>query len=230
MDWRSYLAESNRVEFANPEAYQRYMAVADSLTKAFAFNFGDLRYKNVAKQIVKERTQQVAVAKGYAPWSFRFQCLLTGRKSKFIKTEEYHLFGITKADSQSGGHYMEAANLPDRMQFVRDELMKKLDALRQRAFTTVSAGDWWARYSQYLSSEEWFSVREMILSRDGYACRITGEKRELQVHHLTYRNVGNELPADLVTLCKDAHLIVHDKSHPLHVAYIARLEKLMEAA
>jgi hypothetical protein len=136
------------------------MLVADSLTKAFAFNFGDLRYKNVAKQIVKERTQQVAINKGYAPWSFRFQCLLTGRKSKFIKTDEYHLFGITKSDMQSGGHYMEAANLPDRMASVRDALMQRLVELREHAFTTRAAGDWWARYSEYLASEEWFCIRE----------------------------------------------------------------------
>jgi hypothetical protein len=230
MDWAEYLRGANRVEFADLCAYRKYMALADSLAKAFAFNFGDLRYKNVAKQIVKERTQPIAVSRGYAPWSFRFQCLLTGRKSKFIKTEEYYLFGITKSDMLDGGHYSEVADIEDKMQPVRDRLMSQLTSLRDKAFSKTSSGDWWLRYSEYLRSEEWFSIREAVLIRDGHKCRITGDSRDLQVHHLTYRNVGNENLSELVTLCKNVHLVVHDTRNPLYPRYISKLESITEAA
>lgn len=88
----------------------------------------------------------------------------------------------------------------------------------------------WADYLRGARSEEWFSIREAVLDRDGGKCRITGDTRELQIHHLTYRNVGSEQLSDLVTLCKDAHLVVHDTKHAMHARYTAKLRSITEAA
>lgn len=60
-------------------------------------------------------------------------------------------------------------------------------------------------YADYLKSEEWISKRDKRRMIDG-KCAICGRPFDLQVHHLTYKNVPNEKTTDLVTLCGNCHL------------------------
>lgn len=65
-------------------------------------------------------------------------------------------------------------------------------------------------YSDYLQSKHWKERRrkQLGLSPSCYAC---GCKGGLQVHHRTYARLGAERDDDLVTMCRDCHMDMHEK-------------------
>lgn len=65
------------------------------------------------------------------------------------------------------------------------------------------------RYADYLRSPEWRSKRQWALERAGYRCQVCNAPGLLDVHHRTYQNLGRELPADLIVLCHEHHLLYH---------------------
>jgi len=62
-------------------------------------------------------------------------------------------------------------------------------------------------YYEYLKSPKWQEKRTKRLSLDNFTCQKCGERHNnLQVHHITYENVGNEdIYRDLITLCRSCH-------------------------
>jgi 5-methylcytosine-specific restriction endonuclease McrA len=72
-----------------------------------------------------------------------------------------------------------------------------------------------ARYAAYLKSPEWKAKRKACLERADHTCEQAIDdgyrgarcwSRATQVHHKTYaRFGGNELPEDLMALCKEHH-------------------------
>jgi 5-methylcytosine-specific restriction endonuclease McrA len=66
-----------------------------------------------------------------------------------------------------------------------------------------------ATYHEHLVSLDWQVIRANALQRAGYRCERCGSPWGLQVHHLTYERLGNELPEDLVCLCRDCHRTLH---------------------
>jgi hypothetical protein len=71
-------------------------------------------------------------------------------------------------------------------------------------------------YNEFLQTEYWFAVREVVLERDCHECRICGSTNSLQVHHRTYKNRGQEHNnlTDLITLCRDCHGKFHKEPPP----------------
>lgn len=63
----------------------------------------------------------------------------------------------------------------------------------------------------YLQSMEWRLKRVSVLQRDGYQCQICFTIDNLNVHHITYDNLGREPLSDLVTLCECHHTELHEK-------------------
>jgi len=64
-------------------------------------------------------------------------------------------------------------------------------------------------YAWYLASPSWHERRQWILKRATYICEKCRKRPATQVHHLTYVRVFNELPTDLVALCKQCHNEIH---------------------
>ena len=65
-------------------------------------------------------------------------------------------------------------------------------------------------YDDYLNSAEWHEIRNRILLRDGYRCKMCGTGMNLRVHHIRYPvTIGVENDDDLVTLCDMCHASVH---------------------
>jgi len=62
-----------------------------------------------------------------------------------------------------------------------------------------------SRYVEYLASLEWAMKRQAALERAGYECQSCGDTVDLQVHHLTYDRLGEEVPADLMVVCPPCH-------------------------
>ena len=71
------------------------------------------------------------------------------------------------------------------------------------------------KYSNYLKSDHWLKTREGALISAGFQCEECGWDDEshyqLNVHHNTYKNLGNEKPEDLTVLCYRCHMEVHDQ-------------------
>lgn len=64
-------------------------------------------------------------------------------------------------------------------------------------------------YDVYLKSSHWITKRMMIMECAGYMCEMCHQAKATEVHHLTYKNVGDELPEDLVAICHNCHETHH---------------------
>ena len=63
-------------------------------------------------------------------------------------------------------------------------------------------------YYQYIASPEWKIKSNETMDRDGFACRTCDSPENLRVHHKTYVRLKNELPTDLITLCKKCDNVI----------------------
>ena len=86
-------------------------------------------------------------------------------------------------------------------------------------------------YSDYLKTSHWKNVRASMLLLNNSTCQHPecsamgesrrGEENSLHVHHLTYKNLGNERYADLSLLCKFHYIEVHAEVSSLKVKQMA---------
>lgn len=67
------------------------------------------------------------------------------------------------------------------------------------------------RYLDYLKSPAWRAKREDKLKSANRQCQICRSEYDLQVHHLTYKNLYNEKRKDLIVLCEPCHIKYHDE-------------------
>lgn len=66
-----------------------------------------------------------------------------------------------------------------------------------------------SKYEIYLGSEQFADLRQKVFRRDHNKCRACGSTENLQVHHLSYRNIYHEELDDLVCLCRNCHAAFH---------------------
>lgn len=72
-------------------------------------------------------------------------------------------------------------------------------------------------YAIYLESEHWreFSVSIKKLRNCCEKCGVTNQeatkkwRQALNVHHLTYKNIGHESPKDVIVVCWKCHMTAH---------------------
>ena len=67
------------------------------------------------------------------------------------------------------------------------------------------------KYTIHLQSVYWRNIRQLALERDKYTCQFCKSERATEVHHLTYKNLGNELLEELTSYCRACHEKVHEK-------------------
>ena len=71
-------------------------------------------------------------------------------------------------------------------------------------------------YNRYIRSDAWKQKEQERMAVDDNKCVMCGRPSEktrhgLQVHHITYRNLGHEdVLTDLVTLCAPCHKKMHN--------------------
>lgn len=69
-------------------------------------------------------------------------------------------------------------------------------------------------YHEYLQSDDWKYKRNNRLLYDK-KCSICGRPFDLEVHHVTYKNVPYEKMSDLLTVCRNCHQRIEDhKAQP----------------
>jgi hypothetical protein len=66
-------------------------------------------------------------------------------------------------------------------------------------------------YDLYLSSPHWRSLTARIKLARGSKCERCGATERLDTHHLTYDRLGCERDEDLMVLCRECHLSLHEK-------------------
>lgn len=64
-------------------------------------------------------------------------------------------------------------------------------------------------YNEYLCSEHWRKRRNRSLVLANFRCKECGYNRNLQVHHLNYKNLWHEKDEDLEVLCRSCHKHIH---------------------
>lgn len=64
-------------------------------------------------------------------------------------------------------------------------------------------------YQEYLHTEWWFRRRRRALRLAGWKCVRCGDDSQLEVHHLSYKNLWKERDDDLEVLCSDCHYGKH---------------------
>lgn len=87
--------------------------------------------------------------------------------------------------------------------------LDKLGALESTSKKWRGKGHYSPEYKLYLKSPEWEAKRQQVLQRDNHKCRGCGCQRPLQVHHITYANLGHEPLDDLTTFCDSCHAAIH---------------------
>jgi len=70
---------------------------------------------------------------------------------------------------------------------------------------------WWNNYNDYLQSEAWSQKREKVIARDRYLCQACLSAQAVEVHHLTYKNMGCEPLFELISVCSSCHAKIHQK-------------------
>ena len=68
------------------------------------------------------------------------------------------------------------------------------------------------KYQLYLASREWSVRKESVKKRSGGKCERCKNAPSDAVHHLTYARKYNELPEDLIDICRPCHDFTHGKS------------------
>jgi len=69
-------------------------------------------------------------------------------------------------------------------------------------------------YHKFLETEYWHSVRIKKITMVGGRCQQCGSNEDIQVHHKTYHNRGDELRhlGDLMVLCSSCHSRIHGRA------------------
>lgn len=71
----------------------------------------------------------------------------------------------------------------------------------------------WEKHREYMRSLAWVQKRYQAIKHAGNKCQLCGTHRAVfQVHHNSYKNLGNEPLEDLIVLCTPCHDMFHQHS------------------
>ena len=81
-------------------------------------------------------------------------------------------------------------------------------------------------YNEFLKTEEWKQIAQMVKERDGHKCVICGSTENLNAHHIGYD--GDCLDEnDIVTLCNRCHECLHDGIETMREAVSGGVYKML---
>jgi len=80
-------------------------------------------------------------------------------------------------------------------------------------------------YQKYIQSDKWKEKRERVI-KERKCCEQCGSTENLQVHHLTYKRLGNEDDRDLMLLCQNCHQHIHTDKNA--IPYINIIDGTLE--
>lgn len=68
-------------------------------------------------------------------------------------------------------------------------------------------------YKNFLTTSYWRTIAYHVKKKANFECQLCSSRNNLNVHHKSYRNLGNEMwdLSDLICLCSDCHSTFHHK-------------------
>ena len=93
---------------------------------------------------------------------------------------------------------------------VRKRNFKKKISVFGRKKYRFYYGDRESYRNDYLKSEHWFGLKKEKLILNS-VCEKCGSNKNLDVHHLNYKNLYDVTTSDLMTLCRSCHIDIHSK-------------------
>ena len=87
---------------------------------------------------------------------------------------------------------------------------------------------WAVWYPQYLRTDEWQNKRIEVIKRCKNICEECNFEKVDDIHHITYKNVGNEKLYELIGVCRACHAMLHGKKH-VGMMPIAKILKQIES-
>lgn len=68
------------------------------------------------------------------------------------------------------------------------------------------------KYHLYMASKKWRKRCKDFYDKYGRACAVCGTSESLNIHHMAYTHLGNELDEELAVLCE----LHHKEFHAIH--------------
>ena len=81
-------------------------------------------------------------------------------------------------------------------------------------------------YADYLASSHWIDFSLSIKAKKCFCCKY---RHDLQVHHITYKNLGCETAFDVATVCGRCHVAIHELANsgkPLGKAHLIHRDRI----
>jgi hypothetical protein len=133
---------------------------------------------------------------------YRVQCVECGETRPIAKSK------LKRPDLAIPLKKFDVSPWEYRRQKAEPELKKNL--LKWLNILMTRANKRQIQYENYLQSPQWKIKRAKVLKRANGTCEGCGENKAVEVHHLTYDRIYNEMLFDLVAVCKSCH----DQLHP----------------
>lgn len=131
-------------------------------------------------------------------------CVKCGEKAEKILKSKSQLAQYRKPIAPPQFTCQSCKDRESRESALRWEAMKAEQAAYLEELRTMP-------YTQYLQTEHWQKVRKSALGRARYKCQLCKMGGELNVHHNTYENRGQEENSDVIVLCRNCHAHFHGK-------------------
>lgn len=71
------------------------------------------------------------------------------------------------------------------------------------------------KYETYIKSKEWFAWRAFIFEWRGRKCQLCMGTKNLELHHMSYKNLGKENIRDVLIVCSVCHRYIHGEHGPI---------------
>lgn len=71
------------------------------------------------------------------------------------------------------------------------------------------------KYETYIKSKEWFAWRAFIFEWRGRKCQLCTGTKNLELHHMSYKNLGKENIRDVLIVCSVCHRYIHGEHGPI---------------
>lgn len=68
-------------------------------------------------------------------------------------------------------------------------------------------------YHAYIASPRWQARKAQYFATRARRCAACRSRKRVDLHHRTYQHRGHEKVADLVPLCRECHVAVHQLAH-----------------
>lgn len=95
----------------------------------------------------------------------------------------------------------------EKVNLIKGEL-QELSKLIQERKRRGKRDSYWDDYNEYLRTERWRQIREIVLIRDNYKCQSCLNEKATQVHHTDGRFRKNEPLFTLFSVCDRCHDII----------------------